>query len=418
MPVARRSWKVIDFRVLSLMNGSVRSIPARSMCFRNFAARPLPAYIPSRGATVAASVGVRVGEAGDRVVELTLGPLQVTVAVSAAGDVTHASIPAQSLDARLASASLQGVIARAAPEGINEELFEVTRDGVALRGSLWRSTAATGPVPVVVLTAGSGPTDRDCNSARGLRTDAHRLLAEGPARHGVASGRFDQRGVGASGTNFDAATTTLTDFVDDAAALLAQVRVDHGFGAVTLAGHSDGGLSAMTVASHARVDGLVLLATPGRTFHALIREQMARPLDALGAPGVKMFLHSILEVDPARVLRGLTVPKAVVQGETDLQVTVADTRLLAGAPRDPPHAAARDQPSAEVRSHRDATAAELQRPLAAARRGRRRGGARGHRGRAPAGRARPAMGRVSSQPKRRWRRVHAGCWSRGPTARG
>ncbi len=64
-------------------------------------ATPVQVFVPSRGATVAASVLVLPGPDGGRVVELTIGPLQVTVYVSAEGQVTHASAPAQSLEARL-----------------------------------------------------------------------------------------------------------------------------------------------------------------------------------------------------------------------------------------------------------------------------------------------------------------------------
>ncbi|HAH24076.1 MAG TPA: alpha/beta hydrolase, partial [Prolixibacteraceae bacterium] len=39
--------------------------------------------------------------------------------------------------------------------------------------------------PVVLIIAGSGPTDRDCNSASGLKTNAYKLLAEGFAKNGI-----------------------------------------------------------------------------------------------------------------------------------------------------------------------------------------------------------------------------------------
>ena len=313
-------------------------------------------YVPSRGATVSALVTVRPAAGGGRVVEVALGPLQVTADVSAGGEVTGARVPAQHLEARLASAGQPVIAHRAAPAGVTEEPFAVTRGGVAIRGSLWRPADATGPTPVVVLVAGSGPTDRDCNGALGLRSDAFRMLAEGLALHGIASVRFDKRGVGESGTNFDAAVVTLGDFVDDAAAVLAQVQADRRFSAVTLAGHSEGGLIALEIAARAHVDALLLLATAGRPLGVVLREQLARhpvrmtdvdriiaaivagtdpgvvaPLDGLFGPAVRPFLRSILEVDPVRLLRAQTTPTTVIQGETDMQVTVTDARALAAA---------------------------------------------------------------------------------------
>src|SRR5579872_2614298 len=51
-----------------------------------------------------------------------------------------------------------------------------------------------GPFPAVVMVAGSGPTDRDWDSP--LLPGTARLLAEALARAGIASLRYDKRGVG------------------------------------------------------------------------------------------------------------------------------------------------------------------------------------------------------------------------------
>ena len=49
--------------------------------------------------------------------------------------------------------------------------------------------------PVVLIIAGSGPTDMDGNSAIGnLRNNSLKFLAEGLAANGIASLRFDKRG--------------------------------------------------------------------------------------------------------------------------------------------------------------------------------------------------------------------------------
>ena len=212
---------------------------------------------------------------------------------------------------------------------------------------------------MVVFIAGSGPTDRDGNSLLGLQTDAYRKLAEALAARGIASLRYDKRGVGKSGVAFDPSQVTLGDFVSDAAAVLAQVRGDARLGPVVVLGHSEGGLIALSLARTRPVDGLVLVATAGRPLATLLREQLGRQLDApamaeldrvmsalrSGAPvepvlppidrvlppATRAFLRSEMDVDPVPLLRGLRVPAAIVQGDSDAQVTVVDARLLAAA---------------------------------------------------------------------------------------
>ena len=124
----------------------------------------------------------------------------------------------------------------AAPARIVEEALEVDSRGVTLRGVIWRPASAEGPTPVVIVIAGSGPTDRDGNQQPGLDTDTYRMLAEALAREGIASIRYDKRGVGTSGRNFDAARVVLGDFTADAAAILARAREDERFSSVWLAG--------------------------------------------------------------------------------------------------------------------------------------------------------------------------------------
>src|SRR5580692_12067691 len=89
--------------------------------------------------------------------------------------------------------------------------------GGNLAGTLTIPTGK-GPFPVALIIAGSGPTDRDCNSP-GLKTDAYKKLAQGLADRGIASLRYDKRGIGASTIDQKEVDVRFDDFVDDAVTL-------------------------------------------------------------------------------------------------------------------------------------------------------------------------------------------------------
>src|SRR5215475_14899859 len=73
-------------------------------------------------------------------------------------------------------------------------------DGMTLAGTLLLPIKSElQRVPGVVLVAGSGPTDRDGNSPRApVRIDLLKLIAELLAGAGIATLRYDKRGIGAS----------------------------------------------------------------------------------------------------------------------------------------------------------------------------------------------------------------------------
>ncbi len=73
-------------------------------------------------------------------------------------------------------------------------------------------------VPVVLIIAGSGATDRDGN-APGLKMNIYRMLADSLFRHGIASLRYDKRGVGQSlHAMRSESELTFTDGITDAGA--------------------------------------------------------------------------------------------------------------------------------------------------------------------------------------------------------
>jgi hypothetical protein len=152
---------------------------------------------------------------------------------------------------------------------------------VTLAGTLTVPDGA-GPFPAVVLVTGSGPEDRD-ETVFGHHP--FRVLADHLARHGIASLRYDDRGVARSTGDYAHATTA--DFADDAAAAarFLAARPEIARGRVGVVGHSEGGAIAPIVASRDHdVAFVVLLSAPGVRGDSLLILQSRALLTASGAP--------------------------------------------------------------------------------------------------------------------------------------
>jgi pimeloyl-ACP methyl ester carboxylesterase len=218
--------------------------------------------------------------------------------------------------------------------------------------------------PILLIIPGSGPTDRDGNSPAGLSAAPYRLLAEGLAAKGIGSVRIDKRGMFASaGAVADPNAVTIDDYVADVASWMGAIREKTGARCVWLAGHSEGGMVALAAAGKMEgLCGLVLIATPGRVLGAIMREQLqANPANApvlpdamralalleagqhvdiswfhpalqqLFAPQVQDFLIDMMKLDPAALAAATRLPMLIVQGDRDIQISLADAETLHAA---------------------------------------------------------------------------------------
>lgn len=215
---------------------------------------------------------------------------------------------------------------------------------------------------VVLIIAGSGPTDRNGNGPL-VATDAYGMVARALGEAQIGSLRYDKRGIAASaaagGREED---LRFQHFVDDALGWVDWLRAQEGVRRVFILGHSEGALVGTLAAQSGRVDGLLSVAGAGERISDGLRRQLRAGLpegplldNALETiallergepapnanvmlygvfrPSVQPYMMSWMPLDPAAEIAKLTVPVMIIQGSNDFQVLVHDAELLhAGKP--------------------------------------------------------------------------------------
>jgi hypothetical protein len=166
--------------------------------------------------------------------------------------------------------------------------------GLTLAGTL-TEPRGTDRGPGVLLVVGSGPIDRNSDLKR-IPLGITRIVADHLAAAGIASLRFDKRGIGQS--EGDYRSSGFKDNVADAAAGLEFLRslptVDPE--AAFVVGHSEGALIATAIAAgEAPPAGAVLLAGTAQTGEEVLRAQARRLPGMLPRPIQR--LNKLLRVD-------------------------------------------------------------------------------------------------------------------------
>lgn len=215
-------------------------------------------------------------------------------------------------------------------------------------------------VPVVLIIQGSGPTDKDGNSAAlPGKNNSLKLLAESLADAGIASLRFDKRGLGMSmSAGKPESDLIFDDFVYDAKSWLAFLKEDKRFKRIGVAGHSQGSLIGMQVALDKKVTAFASIAGPslsiGETLMTQIKSNPYNPpnvvqeaqeiinkleegelvdevpsyLKSIFRSSIQPFMISWMKYNPVDEINRLNMPILVINGSTDLQVSVEDAQRL------------------------------------------------------------------------------------------
>jgi len=214
-------------------------------------------------------------------------------------------------------------------------------------------------VPVVLIIAGSGPTDRNGNSTMGVTASPYKMLADSLFQHGIASLRYDKRGIAESAKAMRSESElTFGNYIDDAVGWIRWLRADMRFSRVIVLGHSEGSLIGMVAARETHADGYISVSGAGERIDKIINAQLqARApqlaekaavlldsltkgqyvqepggaLNALFRSSVQPYLISWCRYDPKEEIKKLHIPILILQGTTDIQVSVAEAQALKNA---------------------------------------------------------------------------------------
>lgn len=214
--------------------------------------------------------------------------------------------------------------------------------------------------PLVILIAGSGPTDRNGNQNM-MKNNSLRFLAEGLYAEGVSSFRYDKRIVAQlRDGSLQEEQIRFDDFIDDAAAVLDFFKDDQRFSGIYVAGHSQGSLVGM-VAAQNRADGFISIAGAGQQIDDVIVDQLSKQapglvdnarqsfddlrvngvaqnyspgLASIFRPAIQPFILTWMQYDPKVEIGKLDMPVIIINGDKDLQVQISEAELLRDAKPD------------------------------------------------------------------------------------
>lgn len=251
----------------------------------------------------------------------------------------------------LACATLTYSQVSVAVKSFNKEAIAINP---LLNGSLYTPLKQSKKSTLVILIAGSGPTDRDGNQ-KTITNNSLKYLSEDLAENGIATFSYDKRIIAqmASGT-VNEATLSFDDFIADAKDVFTYFKNQKKYNKIIIAGHSEGSLIGMIAADN-NADAFISLAGAGRTIDAVIAEQVEKQapflkeevqknleilksgktfelknqmLASLFRASVQPYMISWIKYNPQDEIKKLKIPILLINGTKDLQVSVGDAELL------------------------------------------------------------------------------------------
>lgn len=243
-------------------------------------------------------------------------------------------------------------------ENTVEEIFLETESGTL--GGILSLPPDCKKCPAVLIIQGSGPTDKDGNSAiLPGKNNSLKQLSESLNDIGIATLRYDKRGMGMSkNIKINESDLVFDDFVNDAKSFLNFLIDDKRFKKIGVAGHSQGSLVGMLISQDKKVKAFASIAGPSFSIdETLLAQLKANPynppkllqeaeeitallkqgikvtevsslLQSIYRPSIQPFMMSWMKYDPSNEISKLKSNILIINGSTDLQVKIEDAQRL------------------------------------------------------------------------------------------
>lgn len=204
---------------------------------------------------------------------------------------------------------------------------------------------------LVILIAGSGPTDRDGNQSF-MKNDNLKKIAEFLSSAGIASFRYDKRIVKQIRSGNIDKNILFDDFVTDARSVVDYFKSK--YETIIIAGHSQGSLVGLLAVGEV-ASGFISLAGPGKSIDEVLIDQISKTapmfledtkrvltslkkgqttndyppaLASIFNVDIQPFMINWMQYNPTQILSELSIPSLIINGDKDLQVGVDEATML------------------------------------------------------------------------------------------
>ena len=217
-------------------------------------------------------------------------------------------------------------------------------------------------VPVALIIAGSGPTDRNCNNPM-MTCNAYKMLSDSLNNYGIATLCYDKRLIAKSVSEQKEEDLRFDDYVEDAKGWIDLLFKDERFSGIIVTGHSEGSLIGMIACNNnLKVSKYISIAGVGVPADEILKTQLSKTLESqpeslknmvfsyidelkqgkllenvpislysLFRPSVQPYMISWFKYNPQEEIKKLGIPVLILQGTLDIQVSENNAELLYNA---------------------------------------------------------------------------------------